>query len=393
MGTNRAVDIIAVGDIMLDTDLRPPAIVYHQPGFAVHVPAFLNYRPSFAIPFVNSERTQEFLKLSGVPLDGLGGTAHCAQSIALQSPQENGFWAFPLAKMRKFLNSADLVLGNLECPLTTRGRPERIDMCYRANPQFARALAQANFNVLSLANNHCLDYGEDGFLDTVSYLQQAGIVPLGAVIQAPQPITPVMRKNGLRIAFVAYNLVGPEITYAYDGHCGVVPLNPLTVMEDIRRLRHKADFILAAVHWGIENHQQLMPQLREIAHLLIDFGVDIVIGHHSHTPGPVERYKGGLIFYSLGNFIFGHTHSNWGDNVVARLHISSDRVISASLVPIATTGEKQYQPHLLSGAGANAILARIADVSHAVGTVIEVKDGCGYIDAVKAPRSYAAAAS
>jgi poly-gamma-glutamate synthesis protein (capsule biosynthesis protein) len=369
--------MIAVGDMMFDTSLGLPRVFFYHPESAA---CLQHFRSSFPIPFINTEENRQWLSQQGVSLDGLSKTSHAAQSIALKLPTEATAPDYPFRLIRADLAQSDLVFGNLECPLSNRGRPIGNDGCYRASPAFAQALAASNFKVVSFSNNHCMDYGETAFLDTIRALRRTGIEVIGAGRSYEEARKPALLEiRGIRLAFLAYNMFGPDSVYALPGESGVVPLNALVVKEDVDRIRSQVDFIIVSVHWGLEGESRPRAGLVELAHQLVDHGVDVILGHHPHLPGSIEIYKSKLIFYSLGNFIFGHSHRYWIDNMMVKLTLDRDHCRRAEFIPIGIKGIEQYQPKVLSGEQAEKLIEFVRVLSEPFGTSVTFNKGRGII--------------
>lgn len=373
-----AVTVAAVGDIMFDRRMRPPRVFYHLPGAATCMPGVRSAPP---IPFVNDGASREWLMRQGVYIDDVYKTSHATQSVMLDLPPDATDFDFPFLKIRSELMRADVVFGNLECPLSGRGRPVRSDCCYSASPKYARPMAASNFKVVSFSNNHCMDFGEPAFFDTLDVLQRNGIRVVGAGRNYEDARKPVLFElNGLRLAFLAYNLFGPDTVFATAEESGVVPLNELVVKEDVERARDDADFIFASTHWGVEGEPKPSAWLVGFAHRLIDYGIDVIFGHHAHLPGSIEVYKSKPIFYSLGNFIFGHTHRYWTDNILAKLTLARNRVRKIELTAVGSKGVEQYQPVALSGARAVNVLTFVRQVSEPLGTSIVIEEEKGIVN-------------
>ncbi len=134
------------------------------------------------------------------------------------------------------------------------------------------------------------------------------------------------------------------------------------------------------VHRGaIENSQNTHPMARAFAHDIIDAGADMILGHHPHVPRGVEVYRGKVIFYSLGNLIFGHSHDYWMDNYVARLTLTPERIAVVQILPVAGKGRNLAQPYVLSGADARSVLEDIQTRSEALDTRMEIQGDVGVI--------------
>ena len=217
---------------------------------------------------------------------------------------------FPFNNTADYLRGFDLTVGNLECVVSTLGRPEPKEFTFEANPAGFRRLVAAGFDIVSLANNHSGDYGKDAFVDMLQHLPSYEITPLGGganLAAAHQPVIRTLRTT--TVAFLAYCEIGPENFQATATTPGHAWLDPDMMRADIARVRRQADFVVVFTHWGIEyqpvetDHQQAM------ARLAIDAGADFVVGAHPHVIQPYEMYNGKPIVYSLGNFVFDMMNS------------------------------------------------------------------------------------
>jgi poly-gamma-glutamate synthesis protein (capsule biosynthesis protein) len=284
----------------------------------------------------------------------------------------------PLQRIRDVVQSADLAFANLEMPLSARARPTG---AFAGRPEFADALAWAGFDVVATANNHSFDAEEIGLLDTIEHLDSAGVGHVGTgrdLEDARRPF--VVERDGVRFAFLGYAAaVNVGGSFAGPSRSGVVPLDPSLVEEDIRRVRDQVDHVVVSFHWNIENTKQTHPAARDFAHAVIDAGADVVLGHHPHKPQGVEVYRGKVIFYSLGNVIFGHGHDYWGDGFIARLTLDKARIRQVEILPLAGTGTDLAQPYLLTGDRAQALLAEMRDLSALLDTPLTIQGDVGLI--------------
>jgi poly-gamma-glutamate capsule biosynthesis protein CapA/YwtB (metallophosphatase superfamily) len=208
------------------------------------------------------------------------------------------------------LRSADITVGNLESPISARGTAERKTYAFRAPLPAAESLAYAGFNLVNLANNHILDYGPQALADTLETLAAQDVQAVGAGMNALEAHAPVMIEiNGLRLAFLGYMDI-PPATYDYrsweagPNQPGVAWAHEEHVQQGVTAAKAQADIVIVLVHNGYELMQQVASQQQKIAHLAIDSGASLVIGSHPHVLQRVERYKDGLIAYSMGNFVF-----------------------------------------------------------------------------------------
>jgi len=211
------------------------------------------------------------------------------------------------------LAMADLLAANLECVISDRGEPEDKAYVFRAPPQAIGSLAHAGVDILSLANNHAFDYGVDALADMLPGLRAVGIVTVGAGADAEAAHAPVIvERNGLRVAFLAYVDVPVEGRTGFDTRSwaagpdqpGLAWAEPQAIAFDVAAAGLRADVVIVLMHFGLENRRDVTASQRTLAHGAIDAGADLVLGAHPHVLQPVEEYNGGLIAYSLGNFVF-----------------------------------------------------------------------------------------
>jgi poly-gamma-glutamate synthesis protein (capsule biosynthesis protein) len=229
------------------------------------------------------------------------------EQILAQGPQ------VVFAGVQSTFDSADLLVGNLECAISDRGQPEPGKAyAFAAPPTAADALAGAGFDMLSLANNHAFDYGPEALADTQHLLDERGIAYVGAgadEIAAHRPV--FVERNGLRLAFLAYvNVLVEDGGFdtrrwtATADSSGVAWAHPDRIRSDVAAARAEADVVIVLLHSGYEGRLEPSPNQRQEAQAAIEGGAALVLGAHPHVLQPVEHYQNGLIVYSLGNFVF-----------------------------------------------------------------------------------------
>lgn len=286
----------------------------------------------------------------------------------------------PFQRIRDVILGADVAFANLEMPLSERARPTG---AFVGPVAFADALSWAGIDVVSTANNHAFDGEELGLLDTMDALAAAGVAWVGtgrSLAEARRPV--IVERDGIRIAFLGYartiNGVGSS-GFAQPGQSGVMPMDPLLIREDIRRVRDQVDYVAVSLHWAIENSKQTHPDARAFAYELIDAGADIILGHHPHVPRGVEMRNGRVILYSLGNLLFGHGHDYWQDGYLARLTLGREGVRRVEIVPIAGRGTDMAQPYVLTGERARAVLEEVRDLSAELDTPLSIEGDVGVV--------------
>jgi len=223
---------------------------------------------------------------------------------------EHGY-KWPFYYVREELRSADYTVGNLESPAGVGGAKFCDKKVYfKANPDTLDALLDAGFDMVSLANNHALDYGPDILRQTMEGLDRRGIKYIGLRNDSKSPYVPtIVHVKGLKLAFLGYcNACMTEFGPTPD-HMGVNAGMSQTIKAQVRRLRReqKPDFIIALVHWGKEYHGVDANQ-RYTQKAFLDAGVDVIIGSHPHVLQLIEqdkhRFGNPLTAFSLGNFLF-----------------------------------------------------------------------------------------
>jgi poly-gamma-glutamate synthesis protein (capsule biosynthesis protein) len=206
--------------------------------------------------------------------------------------------------IRPLLASSDVVVGNMETVLSRKGSPRADKLCLRGDPRYAASLARAGFNVLTLANNHCLDYGPDGLADTRRHLEAAGIGVVGAGCNLREACRPLlMQRNGVRLGFIgACHASTKPAPAATSTSPGIAPLEPKTLIAAVETLARRVDHVILLLHWGLEYADYPTPEQVQLARLAVDHGASAVLGHHSHSLQGIETYGTGVIAYSLANF-------------------------------------------------------------------------------------------
>ena len=202
---------------------------------------------------------------------------------------------------------SDFVVANLECPATKREQPNFKKFIFRAEPEWLSTLRSHGITHLNLANNHSIDQGRGGLMDTKKNIEQEGMIPVGAGQNMQEAMKPVLLASSPRNIYLLSSLRMPLENYAFlpDKPC-VSQESHDSLLTRLRRLR-TADphaLIILSLHWGIEHTVIPTPMQRQQAHEYIDAGADALICHHTHTLQSIETYKGKPIYYSIGNFIF-----------------------------------------------------------------------------------------
>ena len=224
---------------------------------------------------------------------------------------QNGDIDFPFANVASHLQQAELTIGNVESAIGSGGVPEAKSYPFLAPPETAVSIAKAGFDVVSLANNHGMDFGAAALLDAITLFQQQGIATIGAGANAAQAHAPFITEiNGLTLALLAYVHVPVENSgfntriWSATDQPGLAWGDPETVAADVTAVSTQVDIVIVVLHSGYEYVPNPSPPQVAASHAAIDAGADLVIGHHAHILQGVEFYKEGVIAYGLGNFAF-----------------------------------------------------------------------------------------
>jgi len=243
----------------------------------------------------------------------------------------------------KEMRDADIMMLNNEFAFSTRGeKTPNKSYTFRANPARVEILKEMGVDIVSLANNHALDYGRDALLDTFSTLDEAGIDYVGAGKDLERAKAPIYYTiNGKRIAYVAASrVIFAGSWYATEDRPGMVgTYDPALICEVIRQAKAESDYVIVYVHWGVERTNYPEKYQRSLAQAYIDAGADAVIGCHPHVMQGFEFYKGKLIAYSLSNFWFSRATV---ESALLKLQIDSDGSIRPQLIPVMAKNNYTY---------------------------------------------------
>ncbi|MCU1615934.1 MAG: hypothetical protein JWO98_3474 [Frankiales bacterium] len=309
--------------------------------------------------------------------------------------------ADPPGSALPLLGDSDLTIANLECPLTEHGTAASKPSVLRGPETVGQQLRDAGVEACSLANNHALDYGAEGLMDTLGALTHAGVAWAGAGPDLNSATAPTFldARDGRRVALLSVACTVPPGFRATDNSPGVAGLTvtetyhtlpgldveqPGTVpfvatsvdqaelsllLDQVSAAREQADIVLVAVHWGVAwayrppNQGPLADYQSPLGRALVDAGADVVIGHHSHAPDPIEWWGSGLILYGIGNFLFhsdppgtiqagsaGHARYRpilesgpWFDSAIFDVEIIAGRRAELRVIPVVLNADGDPQ--------------------------------------------------
>lgn len=238
------------------------------------------------------------------------------------------------------ISNAKLVVGNLECPATNNKKP--IIKCgpsLRAETNDVIKLKDIGFHVLSLANNHILDYGEKGVEDTLQVCEDSGIKYVGAGKNLEEAARTLVceiedKKIGiLSFAEAEFNLARPSVP-------GANHFDPYQSFETIEELKKECDYVIVLYHGGIEYYKYPSPLLQKKCRGMARAGADLVLCQHSHCIGTMEQYQGSTIVYGQGNSIFGYKDGNdsWNEGLLVEVDLAKEEKVQFKLLKATQTG-------------------------------------------------------
>jgi len=244
---------------------------------------------------------------------------------------------FPKEYRTPFQN-ADITMIDLEMPISNKGIPvPDKEYTYRGDPSGIELLKDMGVNIVTLANNHTLDYGQDAFMNTIDLLNQNGIKHVGGgkdLDEAKQWVT--MQAGDKKVAFLAASRVIPALDwYATKNRPGLFgTYDPTELNKQIDLAKKEADYVVVFAHWGVEKNTVPEKYQQNLAHGYIDAGADLVVACHTHVLQSFEYYKDKLIAYSLGNFIFTDVQK---DTAALEINISDNGSVLARIYPYEIT--------------------------------------------------------
>ncbi len=285
---------------------------------------------------------------------GFGVGAHIARK---------GF-DFPFGGVADVLARADVVIGNLETSLA-KGGPG--PAAFRSDPRVAAALARNHFDLVTVANNHSLQQGEAAFSETVKHLRNSGVGPVGLHARGDFSCRPeFVEAQSQTLAFLGYSFTDENFHPAAEGYARG---EPERVFADVARLATEVDHVVVACHWGVELAEDPPPGVVALGRGIIDAGARVVLGHHPHVWQGVEDYRHGVIFYSLGDFIFDLAWCRkCRETGLARIRLARGRPPTWEVVPAVI--DRQHRPAPVVGPAGQRWLARLQERSARVAGLV-----------------------
>lgn len=288
----------------------------------------------------------------------------------------------PFDSVRFLLQNADIAIANLEAPFAKSGvgEPYPKQYTFKVPPRFAQGAALAGFDLLTLANNHVLDYGASALQTTLQTLDSLNILHCGAGMTLQDAHDPArLIRNGMTFGFLAYSMTYPDSFWAAPGRCGTAFPSSARLKRQIRELKTLTDYVIVSFHWGGERLSNPKAYQQDYARQAIDAGADVIIGHHPHVVQGVEIYNGKLIAYSLGNFVFG-SYSSQASGALLEVEFHPNHTIEARMLPINVNNyEVHFQPRLFRGEKKEKMIRHLNEISASLNSGKEILDSTGRV--------------
>lgn len=260
--------------------------------------------------------------------------------------------------VKDIFTADDFTVANMEGTLTTSNDRQQKTFAFKGNPSYTEILTQGGVEATNLANNHSHDYGDQSYEDTIQYLEAAGITTFG------YDRTAVMDVKGIKVGLIGI--------YELKDGLG----RQQQVIDTIQEVKDQgAQVIIVSFHWGTEKSNIPDDIQKTLAHLAIDQGADLVVGHHPHVLQGIEKYQGKNIVYSLGNFCFGgNKNPSDKDTMIFQqtFTVENGELVEddvTNIIPCSLSSESgynNYQPMVLEGSEKERVLQKIEEFSAAL---------------------------
>ncbi len=265
-----------------------------------------------------------------------------------------GNYDFIFEKIQPTLSQFDFLFANVEGPVSDKGKNQGSLYSFRMDPKVIETLKAAGFKAVSVANNHIGDWGQEAITDTIERLIEANIAPVGGGRNYDEAYSSyIVRVGDTRVALLGMSQFGKGYLEASTTTSGIALIKEQELKDAIARARQAADIVVVSFHFGDEYKTEPNSFQKRMAHLAIDEGADLVVGHHPHVLEPLEVYGRGYILYSLGNFVFDQDFSKQTmESEILSVTVRVNRIERVELIPI--TINRDFQPELATTTAAVA---------------------------------------
>lgn len=260
----------------------------------------------------------------------------------------NGDYTFPWQKTANTTQSADIFFFNHEGPMSKLGVDSGKEYSFNFDTKAIEGIKYSGADIVSLANNHALDWGSMALCDTIKNLREGGIEQVGAGCNKEEAGTPFIKSLGdTKIAFIAFTEFYSG-NYATEDRIGLTRFDEEELKNKIKYLKEveMVDIVFVSVHWGEEYKTRSNQTQQTLAKSLIDSGADVIVGHHPHVVQEIENYKNSWIIYSLGNFIFDQRQEGTNEGLMVKITVSEKEIKNFETIPILIN--EYSQPYIKS---------------------------------------------
>ena len=291
-------------------------------------------------------------------------------------------WNYPFMQLDSVVDRADIFFCNLEAPFGTSGIAFEKTYTFRVSPDLVQILTAGRINVVSLANNHMMDYGVEPLQATMELLDKNNIYHSGAGINLREARKPArMEIKGKNISFACYSLTFPEEFWATDTSAGTCFPSHSFVFRDLKKFKSDSDLLVVSFHWGGELLTMPKEYQIELAHQVIDAGADLILGHHPHVIQGIEIYQGKVIAYSLGNFIFGSYSESVKESMLLEFQQGVAGIEKCRIYPLLVYNrEVEFQPSLMAGESRGKFFTYLQEISRELNPQPLVINDAGWLE-------------
>jgi poly-gamma-glutamate synthesis protein (capsule biosynthesis protein) len=290
--------------------------------------------------------------------------ARCVQAAL----DELGDPGYPYEEVRDVIQNADLAVGTFNATMSDAAPRTGCVPTYVlvGDPQNADAMAQAGFDVMSVATNHIKNCGittcgDRAFFDTLANLERVGIIPVGAGANHAQAMQPVVvTLNGVRFGIVSLGQIEP-MAFAGEDSPGIAVLTPENLRAAIEAARAVSDVVITMPHWGPEDVPVPNYIQRGLAKQAVEYGADLVVGNHTHVVQAIQEIEGVPVFYGLGNFVFDQGLRDHKQGVILMVTFEGSEYSGYELIP--THVDRDGRVHIADEGEAQEIIERIESAS------------------------------
>lgn len=340
-GKDSLVDIMSY----MEEDIYDESIWHKVTGMSLNV--LYDYYNDI---YINNDNVKEFDIIGDINLSFVGdiSLADDWEIMPYYDSRNNGVYGILGEKVVDIMNEADIMVANNEFTVSNRGaRMPNKYYTFRAYPERLSIYGKIGVDIVSIANNHVYDYGEDAFLDMLGHLKEYDIPYVGGGINREEATSPYyFIANGYKIAFIAATraekyILTPEAT---DTSSGVFrAYDPTLLIETISEVKKTSDFVIVLIHWGREDSHELEQVQIDTGKMYIDAGADLIVGSHAHVLQGMEFYNGKLIAHNLGDFIFNRETKDTG---ILSVTINEEGNMSYEFIPCF---QSNFKTTLLEG--------------------------------------------